>query len=127
MEKKLQITELLASEAKKSPMQYRHGAVIVKKGKILGSGYNIHCQPPRLENIYRIQRKNPSIHAEMSCLKGLRHDQIRGSDIFVGRISKKGEFRMSYPCKRCISLLTRKGIKKVLYTKNPHSFGVIYL
>ena len=121
--------EVIISQAEKSPMQYRHGAALIKKGKILGKGYNIFCLPAssKMKNLFLPNRKRPSIHAEMSCLKGLRHDQIRGSTVYVVRLSRSGELKLSFPCKRCISLLTRKGIKKVMYSKNDGSFGAIYL
>jgi len=121
--------EIVINQAEKSPMQYRHGAILIKRGDILGKGYNIPCLPAssRMKNMFLPDRKRPSIHAELSCLKGLRHDQIRGSTVFVVRVSKSGELKMSFPCKRCVSLLTRKGVKKVLYSKSGGDLGTIYL
>ena len=40
------ILELAVTQAHKSPMNYRHGAVIWKGKKILGTGYNYPVAPP---------------------------------------------------------------------------------
>lgn len=103
------VLELSISQAMKSPMQHMHGAVIWKKGKIIGAGYNYHLSAPSPNN------RQVSIHSEKDCLTGLRGDQIYGSDILAVRVSKKGKLSHGAPCNGCKKLLKRKGIRKIYW------------
>ena len=42
------VLELAKSQAAKSPMSHMHGAVIWKKGKIIGAGYNYPISAPNI-------------------------------------------------------------------------------
>ena len=99
--------ETACSQACKSPLGYRHGSVIFKGNKILGAGYNWPVAPPGGE------KRQFSIHSERDALKGLRSDQVRGSDIFSVRVTRGGSYALAAPCKGCQKLLKRKGIRKV--------------
>jgi len=103
------ILEAASSQACKSPMSYRHGSVVFKGNQILGAGYNWPVAPPGGEN------RRFSIHSERDALKGLRGDQIYGSDIFSVRVTKAGAFANAAPCTGCQKLLKRKGIRKVYW------------
>jgi deoxycytidylate deaminase len=100
---------LALSQAKKSPMNHKHGAVIWKGKKILAAGYNYHMPAPGV-----ISRKF-SIHSERDCLNGLRAHQIHGSSMLAIRITSAGSLSHGAPCKGCKKLLKRKGIKKVFW------------
>ena len=106
------VLDLAVSQAMKSPMQHMHGAVIWKKGKIIGAGYNYHFAAPT-----KSQRKI-SIHSEKDCLNGLRGDQIYGSDILAVRVTKTGQLSHGAPCKGCRKLLRRKGVRKIWWFDN---------
>jgi len=70
------------------------GSVLVKSGKIIGSGHN-----------KRVQEKNPMIHAEIDCLMN------------AGRIGTyKGTVLYStlMPCYLCAGAVVQFGIKKVI-------------
>ncbi|KAF1947676.1 hypothetical protein EJ02DRAFT_449150 [Clathrospora elynae] len=41
---------LCFEQAAKSILRYRHRAIIVRGGKIIGQGYNDYCQPTRAYN-----------------------------------------------------------------------------
>lgn len=99
--------EIASSQACKSPLGYRHGAVVFKGNKILGAGYNWPKALPGGEN------RQFSIHSERDALKGLRKDQIRGSDMFCIRVTRGGNYGLAAPCLGCQKLLKRKGIRKV--------------
>ena len=121
------LLQIAIREAVKSPMSYRHGAVLVSKNKILGSGFNNFSHSVGNVNFQIPGRKKPCVHAEVSALKGIRHDQIRGSTIFVIRINREHDLKMSYPCKRCVSMLRRKGVRKVTFSTGSGYFDHIYL
>jgi hypothetical protein len=103
------ILELAVSQAKKSPMHYRHGSVIWKANRVLGAGYNFPIAPPGGN------KRRFSIHSERDCLKGLRGDQIFGADVLCVRIVSQDNLAKSKPCKGCMKLLKRKNIKSVYW------------
>jgi deoxycytidylate deaminase len=100
---------LAVSQAKKSPMHYKHGSVIWKSNKILGAGYNYPVAPPGGN------KRRFSIHAERNCLKGLRGDQIYGADLLSVRIVSGDNFAASKPCRGCMKLLRRKNLKSIYW------------
>jgi cytosine deaminase len=70
------------------------GSVLVKDGKIIGSGHN-----------KRVQEKNPMVHAEIDCLMN------------AGRVgSYKGTVLYStlMPCYLCAGAVVQFGIKRVI-------------
>jgi deoxycytidylate deaminase len=100
--------DLAVSQALKSAMTHRHGAVIFKSGKIIGAGYNVHMTTKQ-------QSRAVSIHSEKDCMKGLRGDQIYGANILAVRVTATGALSHGGPCKGCTKLMKRKGIKRVFW------------
>lgn len=91
--------------------QHRLGAVIVKGGRVLSTGFNKYG--------YTKELKFSTIHAEemaiVKCLKkGWQHHLV-GSSLFVTRFTHGGAVGISKPCLRCASLLTAVGIRNVHY------------
>ena len=116
------IVELAICQARKSPMQYRHGAVLWKDGKILQTGYNFPVHMPGGDT------RQFSIHAERDCLKGLRSDQIYGSSLLSVRITNKVEnLTSSKPCRGCMALLKRKKVKRVFWFDSDGDLHRLYL
>ena len=96
----------------------RHGAVLVKGGSVI----NIACNKDHFNSFahrFRPYNCGPATkHAEAHCILGLTKQQTTGADMFVCRINRQGEFRMSKPCTMCHLLLKNAGIKRVFYTTN---------
>ena len=103
------VLNLAISQAHKSPLDYKHGAVIFYRKTILGAGFNWPKGPMTYE------KKVHSIHAERDCLAGLRHDQIQGASLLSVRVGPEGSMKCSAPCEGCRKLLTRKLIRCVFY------------
>ena len=103
------ILELAVTQAHKSPMHYRHGAVIWKGKTILGTGYNFPASPPTVD------KRRFSIHSERDCLKGLRGDKIFNAELLCVRVTPGGAMGSSKPCRGCMKLLRRKGLKNVYW------------
>lgn len=57
-----------------------------------------------------------SEHAEMAALR--RCKRTNGAVIYVARVDKYGQGKMSRPCDRCMLALKQAGIKKCVYTIN---------
>lgn len=95
--------------------RYRHGAVIVKGGRILSTGINkVRNHPDVLSN--REEIKNEShIHAEVDAIKKLSN--LEGAKIYVARINKNGTSTgLSRPCESCYDKIVEVGITKIVYT-----------
>ena len=96
----------------------RHGAVLVKGGSVINASFN-------KENFnsfgvrFRGQDCGPATHhAELGCILGLPRSATTGSTLFVCRVNRRGEFRLSRPCYMCHNALKHVGVKKVYYTTN---------
>lgn len=112
--KKLKIASKIAEKSVFD--RARIGAVIVKGGRVLSTGFN-QIRYTRLN-----QREWPSLHAEEDAiLKVLKQpnglERLAGGTIFVSRILKNGSTACAKPCKKCQKLIDAVGIKKVVYTK----------
>jgi len=107
---------LAIDEAHRSEHSTRHGAVVVKKGKVIQSGRNQYCS---LERVRHFQGKKIwSIHAEMNVLAGLPKKLTKGADIYIVRILRDGTLSNSKPCSICMSMIQTAGIKRIIYSVN---------
>lgn len=109
------------SQAMKSNMQHKHGAVIWKSKTILGAGYNYHIAAPNKSS------RRLSIHSEKDCLNGIRGDYIRGSSILAVRVTRTGQLSHGSPCVGCKKLLKRKGVAKIFWFDEQGDLAVTYI
>lgn len=91
----------------------KHGAVIVKGGRVLATGINKERNHPMKVSSEHI-KTHCSVHAEIDALKKV--DDARGATIYVARVNRKGQERNSRPCSYCYEDLKSSGIKKIIYT-----------
>ena len=103
-------------KAHQSPMNHKHGAVIVYRGKIIASGYN-----------YLQQHKtySHSIHAEVAAIKDLLNNKEYRKiphykcELYVVRIGKESmgfPTKMSKPCGNCYKSCKKVGMKTIYWT-----------
>lgn len=91
----------------------RHGAIIVKGGRILANAVNRN----RNDTVYASVPGNAyAYHAEIRALKMCGNTNLKGATIYVARVGKKGFPMMSKPCPACQKALKEAGIVKVVYT-----------
>jgi deoxycytidylate deaminase len=105
-------------EAKKSSFkQHRMGAVIVKSGNIISTGYNSK-QPSKLLG-------TPTRHAEASAilkiLKQRNQTSLAGAELYVTRFTPSGTISMARPCLACMDLIRAVGIKRIHYSNSSGS------
>jgi deoxycytidylate deaminase len=101
--------------AAKSKARNTHGAVVVKGGRVLGTGYNKDRNHPKIVSPEHI-KTDCSTHAEEVAIRDAGEDNIKGAIIYVARVNKSGYDRDSKPCSRCSALIERVGIKRVIFT-----------
>lgn len=107
----LNVARLLAdlSEERK-----KHGAVVVKSGRVVGTGFNKFKNHP-LSVLPDQIKTHCSRHAEQVAIRQAgKH--TKGAILYVARINNQGLDRNSKPCYVCAKLIKNSGIKKVIYT-----------
>jgi deoxycytidylate deaminase len=89
--------------------KWRVGAVLVRGGSVISTGYNRYRNHPAQVNLEGI-----SYHAEEACI--MKAGDPHGATIYVARITKSGLLGMAKPCVRCQELLLSNGVRAVVYT-----------
>jgi deoxycytidylate deaminase len=108
--------------ATKSIARNTHGAVVVKGGRVVGTGYNKNRNHPKFVSPEHI-KSDCSVHAEASAIRDAGND-VRNAVIYVARVSKSGEDRESKPCPRCLALIKESGIKRIIHTTQSRRIDV---
>ena len=107
---------LAAEYAKRSEhSMYKMGAVIFRKNQVVSIGWNKNRTHPKAKNYTR------KIHAELAALISSRIprltyiDTLKGTDMFVARLTKGGFLATSKPCRDCMVLIAEAGIETVTF------------
>ena len=109
--------ESACEAARKSPCAHRHGAVLFSGKRIFADGKNVSTASKDWAD--RIAgRPLRSLHAEIACLHGVDASLIRGKDLLVVRVSRRGELLLSQPCLACQKILARKGVRRCWFSTN---------
>lgn len=92
----------------------KHGAALYRGGSVLALGINTE------RNDHDFVEKSKildicSTHAEMSALSRVK--DAKGATIYVARVNRAGEARMSRPCAKCYRALEAAGVRRVVYTE----------
>ena len=109
----LSVARYLAS---KSEARQKHGAVIVRGGSVVGTGFNKDRNHPDNVSPEHI-KTHCSVHAEVEAIRDAGWN-VRGAVLYVARINNNGEDRYSKPCDRCNAVIEETQIKKVIYTRS---------
>lgn len=102
--------DMACGVALESECKFRHGAVVVKHGHVLGSAPNVQKNDP----LY-VDHKHSQIHAEIGALK--KAGWPDKATIYVARVNGHGEARLSKPCANCQEVLDQHRIR-VVYTES---------
>jgi deoxycytidylate deaminase len=111
----LSVARYLAS---KSEARQRHGAVIVRGGSVVGTGFNKDRNRPDNVSPEHI-KSHCSVHAEVEAIRDAGWN-VRGAVLYVARVNAHGEDRYSKPCDRCTVVIEETQIKKVIYTRSDY-------
>lgn len=102
--------------ATKSKSRHRHGAIVVRSGRVIGTGYNKDKNDPLSISPEHI-KMHCSRHAEISAIRNANNN-VRGAVLYVARVNRQGRDRNSKPCERCALVINELKIKKVIYTES---------
>ena len=104
---------IASRQAKHSPhVQHKLGAVIVKGGRILSTGFN-SIRPSSLLGTRTLHAEAAAI---LQLLKQRRLHDLAGADIYVTRYTKGGAVGMAKPCDHCRGLIRSGGMLRIHYT-----------
>jgi deoxycytidylate deaminase len=109
----LSVAKYLAS---KSDSRHKHGAIIVKGGSVIGTGFNKDRNHPDNVSPEHI-KSHCSVHAEVEAIRDAGWN-VRGAVLYVARVNSQGKDRYSKPCDRCTVVIEETQIKKVIYTRS---------
>lgn len=99
---------------------FRLGAVLVRKKKILTAKCNSYKTHPKINKYYQW----PTLHAEAAAILSLGMDNCEGTSLYVLRILRNKDIALAKPCKYCMRLIDSVGIKHIFYTT---SYGYLRL
>ena len=102
--------------AAKSKSRRMHGAVVVKSGRVIGTGYNKDRNNPYYVSPEHI-KTHCSVHAEVDAIRDA-NGNVKGAVLYVARVNARGQDRDSKPCIRCQAVIKESQIKKVIYTES---------
>lgn len=102
----------LAAEGVGPNRNYKVGAILFKKGKILAAKSNSYKTHPLLLTY----TSYPHLHAESACILGHGLDNCSGLSLLVTRLLKNQKFTMAKPCPACMEMIRDAQIKDVYYT-----------
>lgn len=95
--------------------KYRHGAVIVKGGRVISTGINkMKNHPSVFDDDVDLIKSSAHVHAEIDAIKKV--SDLRGAKIYIARVNKNGQTGLSRPCDKCYKNITAAGITRIIYT-----------
>lgn len=142
--KELSFINFAINEAKLSKCLMTHGCVAVSQGKIIGRGFNHHCNPTidgfvngqytchaeisAIRNAYysKINKsKSNSNHIKFLKKTGIYHQDFKKITLYVVRIDQHNNIKNSAPCIDCIKMIRLFGIKRIIYSDDDGNFQKI--
>ena len=101
--------------ATKSQANKKHGAVVVKSGRVVGTGYNKDRNSPFIVSPEHI-KPHCSRHAEFEAIKEARNNAA-GAVLYVARVNRQGADCNRKPCRLCQKVIKEANIKRGIYTR----------
>lgn len=95
---------------------YKHGSVLVKGGRIINVAYNKNNTTSFGKKFRENILGRATKHAEINVIYNIDKNTTTGATVYVVRVGKSGDFRLSKPCSMCEEVLKFCGIKKVVYS-----------
>lgn len=102
----------LKEVAKSSFVHYKHGACLLRGGKVYAFGKNRYFDK-RYEQRANIKF---TVHAEIDTIMRFPKHELKNMDILIIRLKKDGSLGDSRPCNTCIDKMRRAGIRRAYYS-----------
>ena len=102
---------------------FRHGAVLFDRRRIINAKYNLLKTHPKLSSF----TKYPFLHAESNCIISHGVDNCAGLYLLVCRISMANELCLSKPCRTCVDFAKYANIAAIYYTTDERTLEKLVL
>lgn len=104
-----------------SPMNNRHGCIVVMNGQEISAGYNNYRNYSRDKMISNCLSCHAEISAVRNALKGehnkrKQESMLRRMKLYVVRLNDQGKYMDSKPCRNCHCRLKSMGVRNVIYS-----------
>jgi tRNA(Arg) A34 adenosine deaminase TadA len=96
--------------------KFKHGAVLVQGGSVLNCSYNKDNYNSFGSRFRSPTTGHATLHAEIGCVLGIPRGKTTGATVYVARVNRFGNEKMSKPCNMCQNVLKHVGVKRVVYT-----------
>tara|TARA_R110000744_G_scaffold5421_4_gene19157 strand:+ start:642 stop:1037 length:396 start_codon:yes stop_codon:yes gene_type:complete len=107
--------------------EYRHGAVLARGKNVLNVSANKNSYNSWGQRFRQRDCGHATHHAELGCILGVDRSITQGATVYVARIGKQGDLRLSKPCPMCEAAMRHVGVREVIYTVNEEEVGRIRL
>jgi len=114
-DKYLRLAEVQAQRSRYE--RWPMGAVLARGGRIIAAAPNSLRNEPSMAGL---PLEKCSIHAEAAVLRQVNR---AGGTMYVARLTRGGTRALARPCRRCRKLLVEAGVRSVVWTIDPHSWG----
>ena len=115
-QKHIDLAERMAQQS--TYPQFKHGAVLVKGSAVI----NVSCNKNGFNSFgARFRKKEQgkaTLHAELGAILNVERSKTESATVYVIRVNRMGEQRLSKPCHMCEAAMKHCGVKKVVYSTN---------
>ena len=121
--------EVCLAAAEHSEYNFMHGAVLVRKSRVVKIGWNQrrHCGFSNRFFVRKHEGYFVTLHAEAAVLLGVDRKVTSGASVYVVRKNRQQEVRLSKPCETCEAMCRYVGIKKIIYSIEDNIYGELRL
>jgi tRNA(Arg) A34 adenosine deaminase TadA len=103
--------------AASSQHRYPMGALAVRSGRVVAQAVNRRRNTPA-----NVEWASCSFHAEEGLVRA--RSELRGTTVYVARLTPSGIPGLARPCARCHQLLTDAGVRRTVWTAGVDTLGV---
>lgn len=109
-----------AQEALRGEFRYKHGVVIAKNKEIISKGFNRNIGIDTVLSRYGLYY---SMHAELDAIRRLPYEFEDSCTLY----SVRAGGGLAKPCSRCLSVIARTSINRVVFSAGDGLFAEIFL
>ena len=100
-----------------SKHRFRLGAVVYKRLKVMGFGYNDHIRTHPMSP-HPFKTKHAEFSALLNAVGRYGANCTSNSSVYVYRMRADGSSGLAEPCKFCYKMLKLAGINEIFWSKN---------
>jgi deoxycytidylate deaminase len=100
--------------------RYQHGAVIARNKDVISTGYNRNIG---IDNRLTALGHFYSLHAELEAIRKMPYSFKDACTLY----SIRHNFNMARPCPKCLKVIAKTPIKRIVFSVSPGYFAEIFL